>query len=74
MTGYYKPEWIKMYDFAKDRWGEILRIEIPKIPLTSKVGQSTSILQTLLIISDLEEIQPLKMMKISQTYEVSHHN
>jgi DNA-binding Lrp family transcriptional regulator len=68
--GYYRPEWIKAYDFAKDGWGDEIDIEIPKIPYLNG-GDKHFDLSDLLIISELEVDPTVKMLKISQTYGVS---
>jgi hypothetical protein len=70
-TGYYKPEWIKMYDFSKNTWSSIIEYEIPKIPLTSGTGPSDFDLTDLLITSELE-LDPLsKMLEISNKHRIS---
>jgi DNA-binding Lrp family transcriptional regulator len=70
--GYYKPEWIRCYDFTRNCWGDILEeIDIPKIPLSHKDGKANIDPTDLLIISYLEENPTTKMNNVSQKIGLS---
>jgi DNA-binding Lrp family transcriptional regulator len=69
--GYYKPEWIKCYDFTRNCWSDEVEINIPKIPLSRKDGKANIDLTDLLIISYLEENPTTKMNHVSQKIGLS---
>jgi DNA-binding Lrp family transcriptional regulator len=64
-NGFYKTEWIKMYDFSQDRWECEIEMETPNIPFSLDKASSFDKLD-LLIIGELEKDPTVKMMKISQ--------
>ena len=64
--GYYKPDWIKHYDFIRDCWGDEVEIDIPRIPLHRTDAINNFDLTDLLIISYLEENPIIKMKNISE--------
>jgi len=71
VDGYYGPEWVKLYDFARGCWSEAIELDIPKIPLTHMDGVSNFDKTDLLIITYLEENPTVKMIDISQKLNIS---
>jgi DNA-binding Lrp family transcriptional regulator len=69
-NGFYKTEWIKMYDFSQNKWGYDIEMETPKIPFSFDKASSFDKLD-LLIIGELEKDPTVKMMKISQVCRTS---
>jgi DNA-binding Lrp family transcriptional regulator len=69
--GYYKPEWIKCYDFTRNCWSDEVEIDIPKIPLSHKDGRAYFDLTDLLILSYLEVNPTIRMNGISQKIGLS---
>jgi hypothetical protein len=69
--GYYKPEWIKCYDFTRNCWSDEVEIDIPKIPLSHKDGRANFDLTDLLILSYLEVNPTIRMNGISQKIGLS---
>ena len=70
-NGYYKPNWLKSYDFTRDCWGEELEIDIPKIPLSQRETATNFDLTDLSILSYLERNPAIKMYEISQKLAIS---
>ncbi len=71
VDGYYRPEWVKLYDFARVCWSEAIELDIPKIPLSHMDGVSGFDQTDLLITSYLEENPTVKMIDISQKLSIS---
>jgi DNA-binding Lrp family transcriptional regulator len=71
IDGYYKPEWIKMYDFTMDRWGEEIDVQIPKLPYYYRDDKTDFDLIDLIIMSKLESDPTVKMYKISEILGMS---
>jgi DNA-binding Lrp family transcriptional regulator len=70
LDGYYKPEWIKSYDFIRSCWGEKIDIEIPKIPMGSCKNAAKLDTLDLIITSELEKEPTTRMKKIANRYGI----
>ncbi|MEM2236778.1 MAG: hypothetical protein QXR26_02595 [Candidatus Caldarchaeum sp.] len=72
IDGYYKPEWVKVYDFIKECWVmEPTEVEIPSIPLCFNKGRTRFDKVDLIILQELEMETTTKMKKISKEYKIS---
>ncbi|MEM2871723.1 MAG: hypothetical protein QXS50_00150 [Candidatus Caldarchaeum sp.] len=71
VDGYYKPEWVKLYDFKLDSWSRKVEVEIPRIPLSMNRRRVKFDKTDLLIIEELELEPTTKMNKISEMHEIS---
>ncbi|MCS7137107.1 MAG: hypothetical protein NZ941_01910 [Candidatus Caldarchaeum sp.] len=71
VDGYYKPEWMRMYDFTYGQWGEEIDIEIPEIPLSRNKQTIKFDKIDLLIIEELEIETTTKMKQISSRHNIS---
>jgi len=70
VDGYYRPEWIRLYDFTKNCWSEAIELDIPKI-LISRTDRISNFDQLdLQLISYLEENPTVKMIDISQKLSI----
>ncbi|MCS7129749.1 MAG: winged helix-turn-helix domain-containing protein [Candidatus Caldarchaeum sp.] len=69
--GYYKPEWVKLYDFRRESWDEKVDVEIPAIPFFLTENRVKFDKTDLMIIEELELEPTVKMNDISQRLGIS---
>lgn len=71
VDGYYKPGWVRMYDFTCGKWGEEIDVDIPKIPLSRNKQTIKFDKIDLVIIEELETETTTKMKQISSRHNIS---